>query len=159
MWVLFVVGSLCVISLLVVACLVAPPMVQQSREAARRQKAAENLKNIARAMQNYEAASQASQAPKATVEPRTVDEVRQIVSEQLGIEVNVVNERTSLAEVGADELDFVELVMELEEHFSISIPDESFLDSAGKVLGPSQFGELTVLRLAEIVDLKRKSEN
>ena len=61
-----------------------------------------------------------------------------------------------VAELGADDLDFVELVMELEEHFSISIPDEAIEAPDGKVLEPSKFGELTMLRLAELVDRRRK---
>lgn len=51
--------------------------------------------------------------------------VGEIVSTQLGVEAKEITERTSLAELGADDLDLVELVMELEEHFSISIPEES----------------------------------
>ena len=53
------------------------------------------------------------------------DVVGEIVSTQLGVEAKEITERTSLAELGADDLDLVELVMELEEHFSISIPEES----------------------------------
>ena len=58
----------------------------------------------------------------ATVEERVVD----IVSEQLGVEKEKITLETSFVnDLGADSLDTVELVMELEEEFDISIPDES----------------------------------
>jgi acyl carrier protein len=126
---------------------IALPMVQQFREASRRQAAAEDLKSVALALQNYEAAKQSGQ--------RTVDVVRELVSTQLGVEAKEITERTSLAELGADDLDLVELVMELEEHFSISIPEESITSLDGKALGQSQFEALTMLRIAEIVDQRR----
>jgi acyl carrier protein len=58
----------------------------------------------------------------ATVEERVVD----IVSEQLGVDKDKITLETSFVnDLGADSLDTVELVMELEEEFDISIPDES----------------------------------
>ena len=58
----------------------------------------------------------------ATVEERVVD----IVSEQLGVDKDKISRETSFVnDLGADSLDTVELVMELEEEFDISIPDEA----------------------------------
>ena len=58
----------------------------------------------------------------ATVEERVVD----IVAEQLGVEKDKISRETSFVnDLGADSLDTVELVMELEEEFNISIPDEA----------------------------------
>ena len=58
----------------------------------------------------------------ATVEERVVD----IVSEQLGVDKEKITRETSFVnDLGADSLDTVELVMELEEEFDISIPDEA----------------------------------
>ncbi|MDG2220099.1 MAG: acyl carrier protein [Rubripirellula sp.] len=58
----------------------------------------------------------------ATVEERVID----IVSEQLGVDKDKITLETSFVnDLGADSLDTVELVMELEEEFDISIPDES----------------------------------
>ncbi|MDB4694850.1 acyl carrier protein [bacterium] len=61
----------------------------------------------------------------ATVEERVID----IVSEQLGVDKEKINRETSfVADLGADSLDTVELVMELEEEFDISIPDDKAED-------------------------------
>ncbi|NOU11319.1 MAG: acyl carrier protein [Nitrospira sp.] len=56
----------------------------------------------------------------------TVDErVKKIIAEQLGVEADEVTPDASFVEdLGADSLDTVELVMALEEEFSIEIPDE-----------------------------------
>ena len=53
------------------------------------------------------------------------DKVIKIVCEQLGQSEDKVTEETSfINDLGADSLDTVELVMELEDHFELSIPDE-----------------------------------
>ena len=58
----------------------------------------------------------------ATVEERVID----IVSEQLGVEKDKITRETSFVnDLGADSLDTVELVMELEEEFDINIPDDA----------------------------------
>src|ERR1700732_1612182 len=54
-----------------------------------------------------------------------VEKVKQIISEQLGGDENEVTPRASFVDdLGADSLDQVELVMALEEHFGVEIPDE-----------------------------------
>jgi acyl carrier protein len=56
-----------------------------------------------------------------TIEERVI----RIVCDQLGVNKDQVTRNTSFQEdIGADSLDIVELVMELEEEFSITIPDE-----------------------------------
>jgi len=51
--------------------------------------------------------------------------VKEIIVEQLGVEESQVTERAKFVEdLGADSLDTVELVMALEEEFSLEIPDE-----------------------------------
>ena len=58
----------------------------------------------------------------ASVQERVID----IVSEQLGVSKDQINETTSFVnDLGADSLDTVELVMELEEEFDINIPDDA----------------------------------
>ena len=53
------------------------------------------------------------------------EKVRQIISEQLGVEEAEVTPKASfIDDLGADSLDTVELVMALEENFDIEIPDE-----------------------------------
>ncbi|MCX7256613.1 MAG: acyl carrier protein [Polaromonas sp.] len=51
--------------------------------------------------------------------------VKKIIAEQLGVEENqVTSEKSFVADLGADSLDTVELVMALEDEFGIEIPDE-----------------------------------
>ena len=58
----------------------------------------------------------------AAVAERVVD----IVAEQLGVDREKVSPETSFVnDLGADSLDTVELVMELEEEFDINIPDDA----------------------------------
>jgi acyl carrier protein len=58
----------------------------------------------------------------ASVEERVID----IVAEQLGVSKDQINRDTSFVnDLGADSLDTVELVMELEEEFDINIPDDA----------------------------------
>ena len=52
--------------------------------------------------------------------------VREKISEQLGVAADEVTPEASFIEdLGADSLDIVELVMELEEEFEITIPDDA----------------------------------
>ncbi len=54
-----------------------------------------------------------------------LDKVKDVIVEQLNVEEDDVTEDASfIDDLGADSLDIVELVMALEEQFSISIPDE-----------------------------------
>jgi acyl carrier protein len=58
----------------------------------------------------------------ASVEERVID----IVAEQLGVSKDQITRDTSFVnDLGADSLDTVELVMELEEEFDINIPDDA----------------------------------
>lgn len=53
------------------------------------------------------------------------EKVIAIVCEQMGASKEKVSSTTSfIQDLGADSLDTVELVMEFEDHFNISIPDE-----------------------------------
>ena len=54
-----------------------------------------------------------------------LQKVREIVAEQLGVDVEEVTAEASfIDDLGADSLDTVELVMALEEEFGVEIPDE-----------------------------------
>ena len=51
--------------------------------------------------------------------------VKKIIVDKLGVDANEVNDASSFTgDLGADSLDTVELIMEFEKEFNISIPDE-----------------------------------
>ena len=52
--------------------------------------------------------------------------VKEIIAEQLKVDdvANVTNEASFIDDLGADSLDTVQLIMELESEFDIEIPDE-----------------------------------
>lgn len=52
--------------------------------------------------------------------------MQRIIAEQLGVDPDKITGKTSFVnDLGADSLDTVELVMELEEEFDINIPDDA----------------------------------
>jgi len=54
-----------------------------------------------------------------------LERVKKVVVEQLSVEAGQVTETASFtADLGADSLDTVELVMAFEEEFGVEIPDE-----------------------------------
>ena len=64
-------------------------------------------------------------------------EIKKVISEQLGVQPEEIGPKTSLiADLGADSLDTVELVMALEERFRIEIPGEDVerMKTAGDVV-------------------------
>ena len=55
----------------------------------------------------------------------TFDKVKEVVIDNLGVEDDkIVSEASFVDDLGADSLDTVELIMQLEEEFGIEIPDE-----------------------------------
>jgi len=53
------------------------------------------------------------------------EKVKAIIAEQLGVKAEEVTPQASfIDDLGADSLDTVELIMALEEEFSVEIPDE-----------------------------------
>ena len=55
----------------------------------------------------------------------TFEKVKKIVAEKLGVpEEKVTEEAAFVNDLGADSLDVVEFVMEVEKEFNITIPDE-----------------------------------
>jgi acyl carrier protein len=82
----------------------------------------------------------------------TVDQVTTIVAAQCGVDRSGVSSSTSLGQLGADDLDFVEIVLGLESHFGISLPDEEMdpmIESPGGV---------TIARLAQLVDEQKSRQ-
>ena len=87
----------------------------------------------------------------------TLEGVRRIVSQQMGVDFNIISATTSLGELKVDELDFVELIMELEEGFSIVVSDEA----AEKMMGSDDWQQamqrVTIGELVALVEqLKSK---
>lgn len=69
----------------------------------------------------------------ATIAERVVD----IVADQMGVPKEKVTPETSFVnDLGADSLDQVELVMEIEEEFNVQIPDENAdkIQTVGQVI-------------------------
>lgn len=68
---------------------------------------------------------------KKTVPERreVLDDVRQIVAEYLTLPLREVQENHALiADLGCDSLDIVEITMEVEEHFSLTVPEDQEQD-------------------------------
>ncbi len=58
-------------------------------------------------------------------EQEIFEKVAAIVAEQMGVDKNEIKKETSFVnDLNADSLDTVELVMEFEDEFDMSIPDE-----------------------------------
>ena len=65
------------------------------------------------------------------------EKVIAIVAEQMGVDKGEINRDTSFVnDLNADSLDTVELVMEFEDEFETSIPDEEAekIDTVGKAI-------------------------
>ena len=65
------------------------------------------------------------------------DKVKKIIVDKLGAdESEVTNEASFTNDLGADSLDTVELIMEFEKEFDISIPDEDAekIQTVGEVI-------------------------
>jgi acyl carrier protein len=59
----------------------------------------------------------------------TLDKVKQMLANQLNVQVEKINEDSKLIEdLGADSLDMIEMLMSLEEEFGISVPDDKVED-------------------------------
>ena len=58
-----------------------------------------------------------------------LEQIREMLVDQLGLEESeVFPEAEFAADLGADSLDLVELIMSLEEEFDLNIPDEDVED-------------------------------
>ena len=89
--------------------------------------------------------------PQTAPQGSTTAQVCRIAAELMNIPASSVKPSTSLGDLNADELDFVELVMELEEHFNITISDET----GDQLLGTNReagLNQVTMAKLAAVVD-------
>ena len=97
-------------------------------------------------------ATSSSASSDATPTPSTVTRVLAVAAEQMGVDQSNIEASTSLADLGADELDLVELVMTLEEEFDQTISDAEIERMSGGEDLSKGFGELTMADLAKLVD-------
>ncbi|WP_231943838.1 acyl carrier protein [Aeoliella mucimassa] len=56
------------------------------------------------------------------------ERIQKLWSEQLGVAPEKITPQTSFADLGSDSLEVVEIVMELEEEFDLSIPEKEAED-------------------------------
>ncbi len=66
-----------------------------------------------------------------------LDKVKEVIVDKLGVEESKITmEASFIDDLGADSLDTVELIMDLEEEFGIEIPDEDAekLTTVGSVI-------------------------
>jgi acyl carrier protein len=87
--------------------------------------------------------------PDKTALP-TLDRVRAEVAEILNTAPDQIDPQKPLAEQGADELDIVEIVMALEEAFSLEIPDSTLGGTTDEIAG------LSVQKLVEIISKEKQ---
>ena len=67
----------------------------------------------------------AAEAGKVHAREEVYERVKEVLTEQLGVEESEITEEASFQEdLDADSLDLVELIMELEDQFGIKISDE-----------------------------------
>ncbi|MBL8991768.1 MAG: acyl carrier protein [Spirochaetia bacterium] len=52
------------------------------------------------------------------------EKIKGIIKDKLNVDVSDLKAESTFADLGADSLDIVELIMALEEEFGIEIPDE-----------------------------------
>lgn len=62
-------------------------------------------------------------------EKMNLEELKELIAEQLNVEVSTLTENTNFTEdLGADSLDLFEIAMAMEEKFDIEIPSEDLQD-------------------------------
>jgi acyl carrier protein len=95
-------------------------------------------------------------ATSQSASQNTIDQVCRITAELLGVDSANVRATTSLGDLGADQLDTIELILELEEYFDVTIPDEAINNVTGDEEWQTGIDRLTMVRLAEIVDRQKR---
>ena len=76
--------------------------------------------------------------------------VKSIIAKQLDIESVLVNENSTIKNLGGDALDVMELVMLIEENFGISISDDALVENGSKIEVTEFPKLLTVKRLISV---------
>ena len=52
------------------------------------------------------------------------DKVKEIIANQLAVNIKDITDNTTFSDINADSLDVVDIIMELESEFNLQIPDE-----------------------------------
>lgn len=81
--------------------------------------------------------------------------VQEVIAAQLKAKPEDIDPQKTLGDLGADELDVVEVVMELEDRLKISISDEALAKVAGTDKPNELVSRLTVAQLAGVVTSSR----
>lgn len=94
-----------------------------------------------------------SRGPEATTHdlPMLVN-IRSIIADQLGLKAADVNPELTFAAVGADDLDLVEITMEVEDRFGITISDDALVNAAGARDANSLCDFLTIKTFATVAE-------
>jgi acyl carrier protein len=101
------------------------------------------------------AAVKSSDRGSASDEPAIIA----ILAEQFGKKPEEIKSSTSLKDLGADELDLVEVVMELEEEFHVGIEDGAIAKAAGVEGADKMLAALTPTKLAALVAEARRGKS
>ena len=52
------------------------------------------------------------------------DKVKEIIANQLAVNIKYITDNTTFSDINADSLDVVDIIMALESEFNLQIPDE-----------------------------------
>jgi acyl carrier protein len=97
--------------------------------------------------------SQTGEAARGDHDVDTLEEVKRIIAKGLRLPIERLTDDTRLEDLGADSLDIIEIVYDLEEKFGISItikPGESSL-----LLKPETPGTESMVELGTVADIAR----
>ena len=87
-----------------------------------------------------------------TTESKSVQRLCEIVADVMGMDVKNLNGNTSLADLKVDELDMVEIVMDLEEEFDVTISD----DAVSELTGSEKWSSPASLTIEKLMGLVKK---
>ena len=63
----------------------------------------------------------------------TIDDIREVMSENLDIEADTIAEDPTLESLGVDSLDMVELICDLEERCDVEIGEPEVIETVGQL--------------------------
>ena len=91
-----------------------------------------------------------------TMTGEMIDQVKRIIAKNLRVPIEQLTDDTKLKDLGADSLDIIEIVYEIEERFGINItvkPGESSLELKSETPNAESMVELgTIAEIARVVE-------